>query len=306
MHTGTESSIFKLSSESAYGVSADSAVVSGRSNFPSSCQSQTSRNTDFFSVSAQDHGHKTLTLPPEDTICSHNLPPSYSEDSDGLRKVDDIKSHKNADQRNSIESNKGALRSQSVHIIVPGDKCSGFKELSLDDELKINEPRLRKHRKTEPNMTMKKRAVRESVPLFFPPSQWSARYGIQFFTVVIPKVSIINDNDKGSKGSYAQYILETKRGRQVIKRNYRYSQFAEFHKLLLRSSVAIIVHQARIYLPPRTWFKNTSASFLDNRRVELEKYLHRLLQYKYTSRERIVQKFLGLNEFVVKDFWIDH
>jgi len=306
MHTGTESSILKLSSGSAYGVSADSAGVSGQSNLPSSCQSRTSRNskTDFFSVSAQDQDHKTLTLPPQDKICSHNLLPSYSEDSDGLQMVDDIKSHQNAGgQRNSIESIKGPLRSQSLHIVVPGN---GLKELSLDDELKINEPRLRKHRKTEPNMTMRKRAIRKTVPLFFPPSHWSARFGIQFFTVVIPKVSIVNDLDKGSKGSYAQYNLEIKRGRQVIKRNYRYSQFAEFHKLLLRSSVAIILHQARIYLPPRTWFKNTSASFLDKRRVELEKYLHRLLQYKYTPRERVVQKFLGLNEFVVKDFWIDH
>jgi len=308
MHTGTVDSQLKYSSVSGCGVITDSAITSGQSNLPYSCQSQSHTNgkEDIFCVSAQDQ--KSKSLQDKNGSHDHHLP-SYTEDSNSLHKVDDdVKYLEDANTRKiSSASEKNVLtRSQSLIFTSLTEKSTGQKKPPFDDIGNSNRRNLRKHRKTEPNLTIRKRKSREIAPLFFPPSQWSARFGIQFFTVVIPKVSVVNDNVKGSRGSYAEYHLQIKRGRQVIARKYRYSQFANFHKALLSSSIMIIMRGGKIRLPPRTWFRNISENFLQQRRVELEKYLHRLLRFKYSTRERTVQKFLGLNEFVVKDFWIDH
>jgi len=145
-----------------------------------------------------------------------------------------------------------------------------------------------------------------NIPLFFPVSQWSSRYGIQFFSVAVPTVEIIEHPEKGPKYGYAVYTVKVMRGRQVLLRKYRYSQFADFHEELLISDIAVIIRKGRIHLPSKTLFRNLAAQFLKQRRKGLEKYLHSLLRYKYVPAEAIVQKFLGLNEFVIKDFWIDH
>lgn len=147
---------------------------------------------------------------------------------------------------------------------------------------------------------------RLNIPLFFPVSQWSSRYGIQFFTVDVPKVDVTEAPEKGPKGGFAVYTVQIKRGRQVLLRKYRYSQFLVFHNELLRSDIAILIKKGKIFLPTKTWFRNISVNFLEQRRKKLEKYLHSLLLYKYVPSVSIVQKFLGLNEFVIKDFWIDH
>jgi hypothetical protein len=147
---------------------------------------------------------------------------------------------------------------------------------------------------------------RLNIPLFFPVTQWSSRYGIQFFTVAIPKVEVIAVPDKGPKAGFAEYTVLVKRGRQELARKYRYSQFAIFHRELLNSDIGFIIKRGKIYLPSKTWFRNLSAQFLEQRRKELENYLHSLLRYKYVPSEAIVQKFLGLNKFEVRDFWIDH
>jgi len=147
---------------------------------------------------------------------------------------------------------------------------------------------------------------RLNIPLFFPLSQWSSRYGIQFFTVDVPTVDVIEVSDKGPKGGFAVYTIQVKRGRQVLLRKYRYSQFSVFHQELLHSDIAVLIKKGKIFLPSKTWFRNISVQFLEQRRKDLEKYLHSLLLYKYVPSVAIVQKFLGLNEFVIKDFWIDH
>jgi len=147
---------------------------------------------------------------------------------------------------------------------------------------------------------------RLNIPLFFPLSQWSSRYGIQFFTVNIPTVDVIEVPEKGPRGGFAVYTVQVKRGRQVLLRKYRYSQFSVFHQELLHSDIAVLIKKGKIFLPSKTWFRNISVQFLEQRRKDLEKYLHSLLLYKYVPSVAIVQKFLGLNEFVIKDFWIDH
>merc|ERR550534_2070389 len=145
-----------------------------------------------------------------------------------------------------------------------------------------------------------------NIPLFFPVSQWSSRYGIQFFSVSVPTVEIIEHPQKGPKYGYAVYTVKVMRGRQVLLRKYRYSQFADFHEELLNSNIAVIIRKGKIHMPSKTLFRNHAAQFLKQRRKGLEKYLHSLLRYKYVPAEPIVQKFLGLNEFVIMDFWIDH
>jgi len=145
-----------------------------------------------------------------------------------------------------------------------------------------------------------------NIPLFFPVSQWSSRYGIQFFSVAVPTVEVVEHPEKGPKYGYAVYTVKVMRGRQVLLRKYRYSQFADFHEELLNSDIAVIIRKGRIHMPSKTLFRNLAAQFLKQRRKGLEKYLHSLLRYKYVPAEAIVQKFLGLNEFVIKDFWIDH
>jgi len=147
---------------------------------------------------------------------------------------------------------------------------------------------------------------RLNIPLFFPVSQWSPRYGIQFFSVTVPSFEVIEHPEKGSKYGYAVYTVKVMRGRQVLLRKYRYSQFADFHDELLNLDIALIIRKKRIYLPSKTLFRNLAVQFLKHRRKGLEKYLHSLLRYKCVPSKAIVQKFLGLNEFVIKDFWIDH
>jgi len=147
---------------------------------------------------------------------------------------------------------------------------------------------------------------RLNIPLFFPLSQWSPRYGIQFFSVKVKKFEIIEVPEKGPKSGYAVYTVQVMRGRQVLYRKYRYSQFAAFHEELLNSDIAVIIRKGRISLPSKTWFRNLAVPFLEQRQKDLENYLHSLLRYKFVPSEAIVQKFLCLNEFVIKDFWIDH
>jgi len=147
---------------------------------------------------------------------------------------------------------------------------------------------------------------RLNIPVFFPVSQWSSRYGIQFFSVAVPTFEVIEHPEKGSKYGYAVYTMKVMRGRQVLQRKYRYSQFADFHEELLDSDISVIIRKGNIRLPSKTLFRNLTAQFLKQRRKGLEKYLHSLLRYKYVPTEAVVQKFLGLNEFMIKEFWIDH
>lgn len=273
-----------------------------------------------YSPTSKDEGEETLTLLPQDRNGNDKVTlPSNDEDREGLQiqildemKREQDKSDRKVNFSDDIQDehiSNLTIRSKSCIQTASAGKSKVAQELSLDDRenSRKNASSLREHRKTEPNLKKKKRSKKhENAAMFFPPSQWSSRYGIQFFTVVIPKVTIVQDYEKRPKGSYALYHIEIKRGRQVIVRKYRYSQFVDFHKALLGSAISIILQQGNIYLPAKTWFKNVAPSFLEKRRLELEKYLHRLLQFKYSPREAIVQEFLALNEFEVKDFWIDH
>jgi len=315
--TAQEDSQLKLSpvEPSSRGVDIDSPVTNHQCNPPSNYQSQTPtlppRNDEKDRLSSPNEakGHEVQNLPPQHETISPKLTPSSNkvafQNLDEKRPED---RHEDAaeprDKNLPIKLEKGQPKKRAVTLLSSTEAAQ--QELSLDQPEKPKVSSLRTRRQTEPDLKKKRVRQRGSAPLFFPPSQWSSRYGIQFFTVTIASVAVVEDPEKGPKGSYAVYQIEIKRGRQVIIRKYRYSQFADFHKALLCSSISVILQQGRIFLPAKTWFRNVSPEFLEKRRLELEKYLHKLLQYKYSPRETIVQRFLALDEFVVKDFWIDH
>jgi len=220
-----------------------------------------------------DGSYKALSLTPCDIDCGSPPHP-----------LDEVKVEKNG----SLSSNDLSFSNEVIDKKCSFSSSEKYSAVSLErGEDNCLDPRL-------------------NIPLFFPVSQWSSRYGIQFFSVAVPTVEIIEHPEKGPKYGYAVYTVKVMRGRQVLLRKYRYSQFADFHEELLISDIAVIIRKGRIHLPSKTLFRNLAAQFLKQRRKGLEKYLHSLLRYKYVPAEAIVQKFLGLNEFVIKDFWIDH
>jgi len=317
MRASNGDSQLKLSPVSGRGFNVDSPTTNRQSNPPSNFQSQTptlppSSDEKDINSTPKVKENTNLTLQPHENIRTPNLTlPTSVDESESVNSVD-LKRPEYSDGKsgtfspNTPEKNLPNLpslqKSKSLIHFPPTDK----NELSLDDNESKKASSSRENRSSQPNLKKKRHGHHETAPLFFPPAQWSSRYGIQFFTVEITRVRVVEDSEKGVKGSYALYHLEIKRGRQKIERDYRYSEFSDFHRALLCSSIAIILQQGKIYLPAKTWFRNVTPAFLEKRRRELEKYLHKLLRFKYSPRESIVQKFLALNEFVVKDFWVDH
>lgn len=232
-----------------------------------------------------DGSFKALSLTPCDIDCG-----SPSQE-DKVVKNSSLSSNGLSFSKEIIDKKKFSLSSSSENI----SAISQLKDQSRESPFKSHERR-------EDNCLDPKL----NIPLFFPVSQWSSRYGIQFFSVAVPTVEIIEHPQKGPKYGYAVYTVKVMRGRQVLQRKYRYSQFANFHGELQNSNIKVIIRKGKIRLPSKTLFRNLAVQFLKQRRKGLEKYLHSLLRYKYVPSEAIVQKFLGLNEFVIKDFWIDH
>jgi len=289
-----------LSPQPLYGDNHDYSWSSALTSFFSSKSKLPSCNSGKHSKTSQDESQEILNLESSDILGSGMITLSpRNEDNEYLQSQSEIKSQEEKNSRKN-DFSKDSSGKYLPHGSLP----------SLN--IPAGSPQERKHvpaklckGKTQPNLL--KRNNKHEYAMFFHPSQWSGRFGIQFFTVIIPKVTLIKGNERGPKGStHAVYQLEIKRGRQIIVRKYNYKQFSDFHRALLRSSISIFLLQYRINLPAKTWFKNVSPSFLEQRRSELEKYLHQLLQFKYSPREALVQNFLALNEFQVLDFWIDH
>jgi len=227
---------------------------------------------------------KTLSLTPCDIDCGNPPHEVKVEKNDSLSSNGQSFSKEIINKKCSFSSS--SEKKSAVLQLKDPSRGSPFKSLERGEDICLD-PRL-------------------NIPMFFPVSQWSSRYGIQFFSVAVPTVEVIGHPEKGPKYGYAVYTVKVMRGRQVLLRKYRYSQFADFHGELLNSDISLIIRKGRIHLPSKTLFRNLAARFLKQRRKGLQKYLHSLLKYKYVPTEAIVQKFLGLNEFMIKDFWIDH
>jgi len=132
--------------------------------------------------------------------------------------------------------------------------------------------------------------------MFFPPKNWSRRFGTQFFTLLVDGTQIVDD---GTGERHANYIIIVKRGKQEKRVRRRYSEFHEYHRLLVRLST----HARRCTFPPKTWFRNLSDDFLSERKQQLEKYLQNVLCDQRIARHHYTISFLKLNDFRSYPWW---
>lgn len=87
--------------------------------------------------------------------------------------------------------------------------------------------------------------------LYFPPKEFSPRFGDQFFTATIRGYEILG-HPSACGGQYAVYLLEVCRGREkwIIKR-----RFSEFDRLNISISHNIPSDISVLPLPPKTCFR---------------------------------------------------
>ena len=140
-------------------------------------------------------------------------------------------------------------------------------------------------------------------PMYFPPSQFSARFGTQFFTLEITEYKIIEEKTNSSKNiKFAVYKFEVKRGKQIKILYYRYSEIRELHEFLCSSPMGSVANLCKF--PSKTMFKNLDNKFLYQRRKQLQLYFHQLLSSSRTiTQTPCVRQFLQLDSFKVKQWY---
>jgi len=134
-------------------------------------------------------------------------------------------------------------------------------------------------------------------PMFFPPRNWSRRFGTQFYTIEIKEVIVKTDESTSEK--IALYSIIVKRGKQERIINRRYSEFYEYHRSLVRFSS----YARRCTFPPKTWFRKLSEEFLAERRGLLDTYLQQVLHDQRIARHKYTVAFLNLNNFELYRWW---
>jgi len=143
---------------------------------------------------------------------------------------------------------------------------------------------------------------KQTTAMYFPPSQFSHRFGTQFYTVEVPECRVVAD--KESKCKFAVYKFEIKRGRQSKTVFYRYSEIRQLHEYLCSTSVGSIANL--VAFPSKTWFSRLDEAFLDERRQKIEQYFHQLLSSSRTiSQIPCVRRFLQIDTFVVKEWFLE-
>lgn len=143
---------------------------------------------------------------------------------------------------------------------------------------------------------------KQTTAMYFPPSQFSHRFGTQFYTVSVPECRVVFDNS--SKCKFAVYKFEIKRGRQSKTVLYRYSEIRQLHEYLCSTSVGSIANL--VAFPSKTWFSRLDDAFLDERRSKIEHYFHSLLSSSRTiSQIPCVRRFLQIDTFVVKEWFLE-
>lgn len=156
------------------------------------------------------------------------------------------------------------------------------------------------HNKKRSKPRNKKKII--SQVLYFPPAQFSHRFGTQFYTIVVPECRIVFDQQTHTK--FAVYKFEVKRGRQTRDIFYRYSEIRQLHDFLCSTSDTLGSIAIRCSFPNKTWFKSLDEKFLDKRRKALESYFHQLLSSsRVISQIECITKFLQLDQFIVKEWW---
>lgn len=143
---------------------------------------------------------------------------------------------------------------------------------------------------------------KQTTAMYFPPSQFSHRFGTQFYTVEVPECRVVFDKERKCK--FAVYKFEIKRGRQSKTVFYRYSEIRQLHQYLCSTSVGSIANL--VSFPAKTWFTRLDDKFLDERRASIEAYFHQLLSSSRTiSQIPCVRRFLQIDTFVVKEWFLE-
>ena len=142
-------------------------------------------------------------------------------------------------------------------------------------------------------------------PMYFPPSQFSHRFGTQFFTLEITEYKVIDEQispDSKKTSKFAVFKFEVKRGKQVKILYYRYSEIRELHEYLCASPLGVVANMCKF--PSKTFFKNLENKFLNQRRKQLQSYFHQLLSSSRSiTQTPCVRQFLQLDSFKVKPWY---
>mmetsp|Transcript_59226 Transcript_59226/g.97856 ORF Transcript_59226/g.97856 Transcript_59226/m.97856 type:complete len:146 (-) Transcript_59226:1129-1566(-) len=144
----------------------------------------------------------------------------------------------------------------------------------------------------------------KNIPLYFPPSQFSPRFGTQFFTIEITQCRIVYDKEKKQK--FAVYQFTIKRGRQTKTVFYRYSEIRQFHEYLCSTSLGQVANY--VPFPAKTWtiYPKLDETFLDDRRQQIEQYFQKLLSSsRVMSQIPCVRRFLCIDSFIVKPWYLE-
>ena len=142
-------------------------------------------------------------------------------------------------------------------------------------------------------------------PMYFPPGQFSHRFGTQFFTLEITEYKVIEERIDSSSNKtikFAVFKFEVKRGKQKKILYYRYSEIREMHEFLCGSPMGAVANLCKF--PSKTMFKNLDNKFLNQRRKQLQSYFHQLLSSSRSiTQTPCVRQFLQLDSFKVKPWY---
>lgn len=116
--------------------------------------------------------------------------------------------------------------------------------------------------------------------IYFPKSQFSSRYGNQFYTLEVS----FAEAKKGDMvcfidcGEYTEYVITLRQGANKWTANHRYSEFTQLHSALQKETTEKRYPIELPELPKKTWFRVTKdEDFINNRRIALEEYLDKIL-----------------------------
>jgi len=114
--------------------------------------------------------------------------------------------------------------------------------------------------------------------VFFRPEAWSNRFGVDFFTVSSPGMTLGREFD--------QFVLDVQFGDASVTVQRRYSEFEELRKLLPPTKTP--------FPPKGWWYIDRNERFLEVRQKALMAWLYEVLEREESARSIAVISFLNL------------
>ena len=129
--------------------------------------------------------------------------------------------------------------------------------------------------------------------VYFPVSEFSTRYGEQFFTVSM-EGGVIFDASPQMGSKHVRYALRIMYGQKSHVVHHRYSEFLALHHKL----VPLGLQSKVVRVPPKTCsrlFKDPfDPNFIERRAEGLYTYLHSVMQDRTAIDSALVRDFLDL------------